>query len=48
MCIRDRLGVFGECEEGHQEKFYETKTYESAEEFYKDYDYYFKKQASEQ
>jgi hypothetical protein len=39
---------FGRDEEGHQEKFYETKTYESAEEFYKDYDYYFKKQASEQ
>ena len=39
---------FGKDEEGHQEKFYETKTYESKEEFFKEYDYFFKKQASEQ
>ena len=39
---------FGKDEEGHQEKFYETKTYESKEEFFKEYDYFFKQQASEQ
>ena len=38
----------GRDEEGHQEKFYETKIYESAEEFYKDYDYYFKKKQQAQ
>ena len=39
---------FGRDEEGHQEKFYETKTYESKEEFFKEYDYFFKKQTKEQ
>jgi len=39
---------FGKDEQGHQEKFYETKIYENKEEFYKEYDYFFKQQASEQ